>query len=95
MIDVRINSIPPKELYYQYVHVKEKAAPVVSQNLTSDKVELTSDAKTFSVALKAAKDSIDVRTPVETNRIEQIRQQIKNGTYSVPGFKVAEKMLGK
>jgi len=77
------------------VHVKEKTAPTVSQNLKADKVELTSDAKVFSAALKAAKDSIDVRTPTETNRIEGIRQQIKNGTYSVPGNKVAEKMLGK
>lgn len=92
---MRINSIPPKELYYQYVHVKEKAAPVASQNLTSDKVELTSNAKTFSAALKAAKDSMDVRTPSETNRIEEIRQQIKSGTYSVPGYKIAEKMLSK
>lgn len=92
---MRINSIPPKELYYQYVHVKDKGAPVVSQNLTADKVELTSDAKMFSAALKAAKDTIDVRSPEQSNRIEEIRQQINNGTYSVSGYKVAEKILGK
>ena len=50
---MRINSIPPKELYYQYVHVKEKAAPVASQNLTSDKVELTSKRKNVFCSFKS------------------------------------------
>ena len=91
---MRINSIPPKELYNKYIHVREK--PTAEQPVHStDKAELTTDAKTFSSALKAAKESMSVRTPEDMERINQIAEQVKNNTYSVPGSKVAEKILGK
>jgi anti-sigma28 factor (negative regulator of flagellin synthesis) len=92
---MRINSIPPKELYYQYVAVKDKVTPTVQQNQNVDRVELTSDAKTFSAAFKTAKDSLETRSASDLKRIEDITQQIRNNTYSVPGYKVAEKILGK
>jgi len=91
---MRINSIPPKELYYQYVTVREKPAAVQPYQAT-DKVELTSEAKTFSAAFKAAKEAMETRSPAELNRIEQVKQQVRDATYSVSGFSVAEKMLGK
>lgn len=91
---MRINSIPPKELYNKYIHVREKA--VENQAVSSnDKAELTTDAKTFSNALKVAKESIVTRTPQELERINQIAKQIENNTYSVPGKEVAKKILGK
>ena len=92
---MRINSIPPKELYYQYVYVKDKVSAPVQQNQIIDKVELTNDAKTFSAAFKTAKDSLETRSAADTKRIEDIKQQIKDNTYSVAGYKVAEKLLGK
>ena len=92
---MRINSIPPKELLYQYVYVKDKPISPVQPPAVTDKVELTDEAKTFSAALRAARDAMDVRSPAETNRIETVRQQIKDQTYSVPGSLVAGKMLGK
>ena len=92
---MRINSIPPKELYYQYVYTKDKVSPPTQQNQYIDKVELTDDAKTFSSVLKTAKDTLETRSVADTKRIEDIKQRIQNGTYSVPGYKVAEKMLGQ
>jgi hypothetical protein len=61
----------------------------------SDKTELTDGAKTFSAALKAAQASMDTRTPEEISHINNVAEQIRNNTYSVPGYKVAEKILGK
>ena len=90
---MRINSIPPKELLTQYVHVREKLA-VDKPASGVDKTELTDDAKTFSTALKTVKESLSVRTPEETAHINQVAAQIRNNTYTVPGFKVAEKILG-
>jgi anti-sigma28 factor (negative regulator of flagellin synthesis) len=91
---MRIDSIPPKELLSQYIHVREKVA-VESPAPSIDKAELTSEAKTFSAALKAAKEAIETRTPEEQGRVEKVAQQIADGTYSVPGEKVAQKMFGK
>ena len=91
---MRINSIPPKELLTQYVHVREKMAADRPASGV-DKTELTDGAKTFSTALKMVKESLSARTPEETARINQIAAQVRNNAYSVPGYKVAEKILGK
>jgi hypothetical protein len=94
VIVVRINSIPPKELLTQYVHVREKLA-VEKPASAIDRTELTDDAKSFSAALNAAKDTLGVRTPEEIAHINEVAAQVRNNTYFVPGVKVAEKILGK
>lgn len=90
---VRINSIPPKELLAQYVHVRERLA-VQTPPSGMDKTELTEKAKAFSLALKTFRESMETRTPEETARLNQIAAQVKNGTYFVPGFRVAGKIMG-
>lgn len=91
---MRIDSIPPKELLSKYIHVRERMAEPVRTS-SADEAQLTAEAKTFSVALKATKDSLEVRTPAEAAHIAEVARQIREGTYSVPGIKVAEKILGK
>lgn len=91
---MRINSIPPKELLSQYIHVREVAA-VESPVSSTDQAELTSEAKTFSAALKAAREAIETRTPEEQSRIEEVAKKIADGAYSVPGDTVAQKIFGK
>jgi len=90
---MRVNSVNPTELFRQYV-VRPKMA-IDQPASASDKTELTDGAKTFSAALKAAQESMDTRTPEEISHINNVAEQIRNNTYSVPGYKVAEKILGK
>ncbi|MHB1313899.1 MAG: flagellar biosynthesis anti-sigma factor FlgM [Christensenellales bacterium] len=92
---MRINSIPPKDLYCQYIYMRDKAVPQTKNTTEPDKVELSTEAKSFSAALKAAKESIEKQSAFEANRVEEIKQQIADHTYSVPGHKVAQKMLGE
>lgn len=92
---MKINSIAPKELYYQFVYAKEKPSIPAAAKSGTDKVELTDQAKTFSATLKAAKEAMSADNSAHASRIESIKQQIQNGTYNVPGIKVAEKILGK
>ena len=91
---MRINSIPPKDLIGKYFHVKPSTS-VQRPSQGVDKAELTNEAKSFSTFLKAAKQDIEVRNPADTARINEISSQVKSGTYSVSGIKVAQKILGK
>jgi anti-sigma28 factor (negative regulator of flagellin synthesis) len=91
---MRINSIPPKELLNRYIHVREKIVPEPAVS-SADEANLTSEALTFSAALKAAKEAIENRTPEEVSRFQEVERQIAEGTYSVPGVDVAKKILGK
>jgi anti-sigma28 factor (negative regulator of flagellin synthesis) len=91
---MRINSIPRKELYYQYVYVKDKTAPL-QYGHSMDRVELTGEAKTFSATMKAVREAMEMEDAAKTGKIERIKQQIENNEYSVPGQLVAEKMLGR
>ncbi len=92
---MRIDSIPPKELINQYVNVREKVTNPAEKYAPTDKVELTSDAKTFSACLKVAKETMTTRTPEELSHIEDVKNQIEQKTYFVPGYQVAKKILGK
>ncbi len=90
---MRVNSVNPSELFRQYV-VRPKIE-VEQTASVSDKTELTDSAKTFSAALKAAQESMEARSPEEMSHINNVAEQIRNNTYFVPGYKVAEKILGQ
>ncbi len=90
---MKVNSVNPSELLRQYV-VRPKMA-VEHQPAVSDKTELTEGAKTFSAALLAAQDLMDAQTSEHVARINEITEQIKNGTYSVSGAQVAGKIIGQ
>lgn len=90
---MRIDSIPPSEMLSRYSRIKGKASTDDNVSMT-DEAELTSEAKTFSTALKAAKTSMETRTPEQQAHIDEVAQQVKDGTYSVSSRKVAEKILG-
>lgn len=90
---MRIDSIISKDMYDKYIHIRKQTTDEKVFNST-DKAELTESAQTFSSAFKAAQESLGARTAEETQRVEQVAEQIKNGTYSVPAEAVAEKMLG-
>lgn len=90
---MRIESIPPKELLNRYIHVRGVAEEPVNTSAT-DEAQLTEEAKTFSAAMKAVKETIETSSPEREAHIQEVARQIEEGTYSVPGEKVAEKILG-
>ncbi len=91
---MRINSIPPKDLLNNYTRVRERAT-VEKPASFAEKAELTSEAKTFTAALKAAKEAVEAEPANNQRRIEEISRKIADGTYCVSGEDVARKMLGR
>lgn len=56
-----------------------------------DKLEISAEAKHFQTALKAAKQSPDVRA----DKVDKIKAQIASGTYNVSAEEVAKKMMAQ
>ncbi|MGI6151269.1 MAG: flagellar biosynthesis anti-sigma factor FlgM [Christensenellales bacterium] len=91
---MRINSIPPKDLINSSMRVRERL--IVDKPATlAERAELTSEAKTFTAALRAAKEAIEMEPVKNQNRVEEITKKIADGTYRVSGEDVARKMLGR
>jgi anti-sigma28 factor (negative regulator of flagellin synthesis) len=92
---MRITSIPPRELMSKYVHAKEKMPSPAASLTSGDKVELTGNAQSFSATLKVAKDAISADAAAKSGKVDAIKKQIENNEYFVPGYRVAEKILGE
>ncbi len=92
---MRINSVPPNDLLSKYVHVREKTAVSQPKKAGFDRTELTSEAQTFSASLRAVKEAMQSHAPERQERIRQIAEQIRQGTYEVSGQDVAKKILGE
>jgi negative regulator of flagellin synthesis FlgM len=54
-------------------------------------VELSDRAR----ALQVANESLNNLQLIRKDRVESLKQSIKNGSYQVPGEKIAERMLGE
>lgn len=90
---IRINSIPTKDLYRQYVSSRDMRPSAANPPMGKDGVELTESAKSFSAALRAAKlNASGEAHPV--SKTDALRARIENNDYHVPGEAVAAKMLG-
>ncbi len=90
---MRVNSIPPKEIYSQYLCVRDIQPVTTNRVMLADHVELSSTAKSFSATLKAAREALNVQDPARAARISAIKQKVDNNTYFVPAEKVAEKIF--
>lgn len=91
---MRINKVPSSKLINQYIHVRESAKPT-PRSQGADKVELTNESQTFSMAFKAAKDAIANRPQQDADRAAQIKQQLQDNAYSISGYEIAKKILGE
>ena len=58
---------------------------------TEDRVELSDRAR----ALHVANDSLKTSESIRADKVEYLKQTLNNGTYHVPGVKIAERMLGE
>jgi negative regulator of flagellin synthesis FlgM len=59
--------------------------------LGGDRVELSDRARALLVASDALKNAPQIRK----DKIESIKQTLTDGTYHVPGEKIAERLLGE
>lgn len=62
-----------------------------TEPLREDKFEISQRAKEIAIARQALKDSPDVRM----DKVQTIKEQLEQGTYSVDPLKIAQKMLSK
>ncbi len=69
---------------------KMKTSNVSSVSKT-DKVEISSLGKELQIAKQAVKNSPDVRT----DKVEELKTKINNGTYEVSAESFADKLLAK
>ena len=63
---MRINSIPPKEIYSQYMVARDIQPVAATRTMGADHVEISDAAKSFSATLKVAKEAFstsDVSRP--------------------------------
>ena len=73
----------------KYNEVARKNYASTASLIGSDKVEFSQNAKSFSAALKAAKELPEVRT----EKVEALRKAISEGTYRIDSNAVAEKLI--
>jgi flagellar biosynthesis anti-sigma factor FlgM len=58
-----------------------------------DEVTFSEEALSFSKAMAEARDTIEFRSIEEKERIADITAAVRQGTYKVDSYKVAEKIL--
>lgn len=67
----------------------EKVASKKNETRSKDTVSLSSGLKDLQFVKKAVDSSSDVRS----DKVSELKDQIKNGTYKIDPDKIAEKML--
>ncbi len=92
---MRINSIPPKELYSSYMCTRNVQLKTPTGKLGVDNAEISQGAKTFSATLKTVKEAFSKPEAARSERIAELKSQIEQQTYFVPAHKIADKILDK
>lgn len=73
-----------------YLNKVQKTAPAeAAAPRKTDKVELSADAELISAAQQVIAGTPEIRE----DKVEALRKQIADGSYSVPAQEVADKML--
>jgi negative regulator of flagellin synthesis FlgM len=95
-MSIEINGIPPSKVSSTTDDSQVKQA--VEQTSTQQESGKSSTADTVSLSDNAVQlgklDNAAVSTPVvDTQRVEQVKQAIKDGTYEVDPAKVADKLM--
>ena len=79
----------PQPVHGAKLDSRGQAAAAKTQG--TDRVELSDRAR----ALLVASSAIDNTEQIRTDKVESLKQLIKNGEYRVPGEKIAERLLGE
>jgi len=89
---VKINPILNPNIIRSYQSnklINEKPAVTIGR----DQVSLSEEALSFSKALTEAREMIEARTPEESSRIAQLKEEVRTGQYRVSSEDIAEKIL--
>lgn len=85
---MRINKIDNIfQVYNKNSGVKKIKSKEISKD--TDEIKISSKAIEFQYALQKVKDVEEIRM----DKVEDIKNRIKSGTYNVEGNKIAEKIL--
>ena len=81
------------EAYVNHINDKQKpdttSDKAANQGAKTDKVEISEAAKEIQEVRKQLDNTPDVRS----EKVEQLKNQIENGTYEIKSEEIAEKML--
>jgi len=87
---MKIQSNPNiQKIMKAYGKTPPKAKKAEGMKFEEDKIEISTQAKEIQVAMKALKDLPEVRE----DKVNEIRAQIKDGSYKPSSEDVAEKLL--
>lgn len=86
---MRISSIYNNHNIYQGKNNNNKKSTTNSP-IKKDGFEVSDEAKNYQAAFMSVSKTSDVRT----ERVEQLKQQIQDGTYNVKAEDLANKLLG-
>jgi flagellar biosynthesis anti-sigma factor FlgM len=71
--------------------VESGAQGAQARRTSHDRVEFSDRAR----ALLVASDALDILPQIRVDKVDQLKQLVKSGTYWVPGEKVADRILGE
>jgi len=89
---MKINPIFNPNILKNYQSVSQ-VTPKPDAPANRDAVTVSEEAMSFSKILAEAKETIELRSPEEKARIEEIAHAVRQGTYRIDSAKVAEKIL--
>ncbi len=89
---MKIESTP--SVIGQYNKIKTDAVRPCPQNQSEiDRVDLSQEAQIFTEAFSAVKKSMQETLPGQELRVNQIMEQMRNGTYEVEVKDICNKLL--
>ncbi|HHT93337.1 MAG TPA: flagellar biosynthesis anti-sigma factor FlgM [Clostridia bacterium] len=86
---MKINPTNPTDPISAYKTSQIKKANVNDGFEINDKLDLSDNAKIYSKAIKAIKDIDEVRY----DKVNEIKERIEKGIYTIDSGKIAEKMI--
>lgn len=79
-----------QQVMKSYSKTPEKSKVEKSGPVASDQIQISSQARSFQVAMKAIQEVPDVRQ----DKIDSLKNQIESGTYRPSAQDIAKKMMG-
>lgn len=80
-----------QQIMKSYSKAPERAKVEKNSTVATDQIQISSQARSFQVAMKAIQEVPEMRQ----EKIDAIKQQIETGTYQPSAQDIARKMMGR